>query len=104
MDVIETLPGFNVLPESATDEQIRRYISANLDTEWHSAGTVRMGREDDEMAVLRERDLRVKGTKNLHVIDCTAQPSPVGSGPFAYVTAQALRVAEIISGVSICPN
>ncbi len=64
----EVLPG----REHATDEALRTWIKNEA---WghHACGTCKIGSEKDEMAVL-DGKFRVRGTKNLRVVDASVFP------------------------------
>lgn len=57
-----------------TDEQIDPFIAAKVESPYHPAGTGRMGRADDPMAVV-DPQTRVIGLDGLHVIDSSVMPS-----------------------------
>ncbi|PLB43315.1 choline dehydrogenase [Aspergillus steynii IBT 23096] len=56
-----------------TREQWISWIKENITTCYHPAGTCKMGRITDPLAVVDEK-LRVKGIKNLRVADCSIMP------------------------------
>jgi choline dehydrogenase len=66
----EHLPGRDV----RTDEQIAAYIRQWAKTDFHPAGTCKMGR--DEMAVV-DTDLKVHSVEGLRVIDASIMPTLV---------------------------
>ena len=65
----EILPGENVTSDTELAEHCRRTVKTN----WHPVGTCRMGPDGDVAAVL-DNHLRVRGVKNLRVIDASAMP------------------------------
>ncbi|MGI5286417.1 GMC family oxidoreductase [Nonomuraea polychroma] len=79
----EVLPG----PELDADADVRAYLSRNLNSFYHYAGTCRMG--TDEMAVV-DPDLRVHGIDGLRVADASVMPSV----PTANTQATVLAIAE----------
>ena len=89
----EMLPGADVTDEEA----LRRYCAKTVKTNYHPIGTARMGREDDEMAVLDTR-LRVRGVEALRVIDCAAMPLIPSGNTNAPVMAFADRAVSLIVG------
>ncbi|MCP4560979.1 MAG: choline dehydrogenase [Bosea sp.] len=66
----EYLPG----PGYESDEALAEVAGQIGTTIFHPVGTVKMGREDDAMAVLDER-LRVRGIAGLRVIDASVMPA-----------------------------
>jgi choline dehydrogenase len=61
--------------ESARDEDaIRRHCLEFHATDYHPSGTLRMGPEGDEMAVVDER-CRLRGIDNLYVADASVMPT-----------------------------
>ncbi len=81
----EYLPG----PGCETDEAIAEAAARIGTTIFHPAGTVKMGRDDDPMAVLDQR-LRVRGISGLRVIDASVMPA-ITSGNTA---APTMMIAE----------
>lgn len=65
----EMAPGGNV----QSDEQILEYLRATTSTVFHPVGTCKMG--NDDLAVVSPKDLKVKGMRNLRVIDASIMPS-----------------------------
>ena len=55
----EYFPGSNV----TTDDQILQYIKTDFNTLYHASSTCKMGKPDDQLAVVDSR-ARVYGTKN----------------------------------------
>ena len=70
-----------------SDEELNEYIRSKADTAYHPCGTCKMG--VDDMAVVDE-NLRVKGIKNLRVIDASVIPEI----PSANLNAPVLMIAE----------
>jgi choline dehydrogenase-like flavoprotein len=56
------------VPEDDSDDKLFEHFKKSLSPIWHYAGTCKMGREDDETAVV-EKDFRVRGVKGLRVVD-----------------------------------
>jgi choline dehydrogenase len=79
------------LPGDAVDgdEALARAAGDIGTTIFHPVGTCRMGRADDEQAVL-DPDLRVRGLSGLRVVDASAMPS-ITSGNTAATT---MMIAE----------
>jgi choline dehydrogenase len=66
---IEYKPG----PQYQTDEELAKLAGDIATTIFHPVGTVKMGREDDQTAVV-DPHLRVKGIKGLRVVDASIMP------------------------------
>ncbi|MEM7633455.1 MAG: choline dehydrogenase [Pseudomonadota bacterium] len=64
-------------------------------TIYHPTGTCKMGPDTDKMAVVDER-LRVKGTSNLRVADCSIMPQIVSGNTNAPAIMIGERVSDII--------
>lgn len=65
----EYYPGNKV----SSDEQILDFIRNHVMTLWHPACTCKMGKKNDEMAVL-DSQARVYGVKGLRVVDASSFP------------------------------
>jgi choline dehydrogenase len=89
--VREIFPGPAV--QSALEEHARRTVKTN----YHPVGTCRMGRADDQMAVVTP-DLRVRGLQRLRVIDLSVVPQLMSANTNAPAMAIGDRAADIISG------
>lgn len=87
----EHIPG----PHVSTDEQILEYIQQAATTVYHAACTCKMGRDDDEMAVLDSR-ARVRGVKRLRVVDASSFPILPPGHPIATIYALAEKIAAEI--------
>jgi choline dehydrogenase len=92
----ELLPGQD-LPVGSTDEEILAYLQKNIGFNWHASCTCRMGRLDDEMAVV-DSGARVIGANGLRVVDASAFPLLPPGHPQATVYALAEKIAaEIVA-------
>ncbi len=60
-------------PDDLSDEALRSHCKRFVKTNYHPAGTARMGADNDPMAVLDAR-LRVRGVEGLRVCDMSAAP------------------------------
>lgn len=98
----EVSPGFGRVPLDADDATILAYIRGAMSTEWHTSGTNRLGNVNDPNAVVDEKDLRIIGTSNVHVMDGSVMPDAVRSQPFVTITAMALHAIELIEDNKIC--
>jgi len=82
-------------PNSSDDAALLEYCRDNGATIFHPSGTCKMGTDDDNMAVLDER-LRVRGIKNLRVIDCSCMPTLVSGNTNAPVVMMAEKAVDMI--------
>jgi len=87
----EAAPGANV----DTDEDIAEYLRNTVTTNYHPCGTARMGRADDELAVLTP-DLRVRGVDGLRVMDASSFPTIISANTNAPTMALADRGVDLM--------
>jgi choline dehydrogenase len=87
-------PGSDVLED---DAQLDAYIKGNLSTTAHASGTARMGRPDQDGAVV-DQWLRVHGVDGLRVVDNSIMPTLLHRGPAATAIMIGERAAELIQG------
>jgi choline oxidase len=87
----EVLPG----PDVIHDDDWLAYIRAGAETVYHPSGTCRMGRADDQLAVVTP-DLRVKGMAGLRIADASVFPDMVSVNICNTVMMIAERAAAII--------
>ncbi|KAI4225160.1 MAG: hypothetical protein LQ349_007111 [Xanthoria aureola] len=81
--------------EVATDEEILDFIRESLVQVWHAAGTCKMGRREDPMAVLDGKG-KVYKVQGLRVVDASAFPLLPPGHPQATVYALAEKIADDI--------
>ncbi|KAK7966208.1 uncharacterized protein PG986_000485 [Apiospora aurea] len=81
--------------DKSTDAEILDVIRDSLMTVWHAAGTCKMGRRDDEMAVI-DNKARVFGVENLRVVDASSFPLLPPGHPQSTVYALAEKIADEI--------
>lgn len=62
-------------PSVQTDDEIDAFIRANANADYHTAGTCKMGSDDDSVVDAR---LRVRGIGGLRVADTSVMPTLVG--------------------------
>jgi choline dehydrogenase-like flavoprotein len=75
------------------DDQLRRWILAQVETVYHTAGTCAMGA--DRQAVVDET-LKVHGVARLRVIDSSIMPTITGSNIHAPTVMIAEKGADMI--------
>ena len=75
------------------DKAIESAIRARSDTIYHPVGTCKMG--NDDMAVV-DSDLKVKGAKNLRVVDASIMPTLIGGNTNAPAIMIAEKAADLI--------
>ena len=87
----EYLPG----KEIDNDNELIKYCKKMIKTNWHPVGTCKMGRDDDNMAVLNSR-LQVRGVRNLRVFDVSMMPNIVAANTNAPAMAIADKATDIM--------
>ncbi|XXG99405.1 hypothetical protein Hte_005744 [Hypoxylon texense] len=89
----EVAPG----PKVQSDEDLSHYARKAAHTVYHPCGTTKMGdTSSDEMAVVDEK-LKVKGLKNLRIVDAGVFPTIPTINPMLTVLGVAERAAELIA-------
>jgi choline dehydrogenase len=83
-DLHEVQPGAHI-----TENNFKEFIKSTIETLYHPVGTCKMGKTDDEMAVV-DKDLRVIGVEGLRVIDASVMPVI----PRANTQAPTIMIAE----------
>ncbi|KAL8939135.1 MAG: hypothetical protein Q9216_003528 [Gyalolechia sp. 2 TL-2023] len=91
----EYFPGSNV----TSDDDILDFIQRSLMTIYHASSTCKMGKPDDNMAVV-DGKARVYGTQNLRVVDASAFPFLPSGHPQSAIYALAEKIAEDILGTA----
>ncbi|GAA6206791.1 GMC family oxidoreductase [Cognatishimia sp. WU-CL00825] len=84
-------------PEDRSDEALRAYCRRFVKTNYHPAGTARMGKDGDPMAVLDPR-MRVRGVKGLRVCDLSAMPNINAGNTQAPAMMLGDRCADMVMG------
>lgn len=79
----------------SSDEDIEQFIRDYAESIYHPVGTCKMGRTEDEMAVV-DSQCRVRGVSGLRVVDASVMPSLVGGNTNAPTVMIAERVADFI--------
>ncbi|MGO4615718.1 mycofactocin system GMC family oxidoreductase MftG [Nocardia sp. 2YAB30] len=85
-----------VEPIPARADLAGAWLRAHLATSQHLSGTCRMGRENDEAAVVDE-SCRVHGVTGLFVVDLSVVPVPLSRGPQATTMMIAEKAAEYLA-------
>jgi choline dehydrogenase len=84
-----------ILPDAATardPELLREHCLQFHATDYHPSGTLRMGPEGDEMAVVDD-ECRVRGVENLYVADASVMPTV----PRANINLPTMMIGERVS-------
>jgi choline dehydrogenase len=89
----ELLPG----PGIHDDAGLAAYVRRTVRTDWHPAGTCRMGRSDDRMSVVSAA-LKVFGVEGARVIDASVMPNIVSANTNAPTMAIADRGLSLLIG------
>ncbi len=84
-------------PGKRSDDDLRAYCRRFVKTNYHPAGTARMGKDGDPMAVLDPR-LRVRGVENLRICDLSAMPDINAGNTQAPAMMLGDRCADMILG------
>ena len=83
--------------DGGDDESLLRHCRRFVKTNYHPAGTCRMGAPGDGMAMLDSR-MRVRGIEGLRVCDLSAMPSINAGSTNAPATMLGSRCASFVSG------
>ncbi len=84
----ELVPGSRV----RSDEQIMGALKQHLTNAIHATGTCRVGLDDQSVV---DPHLKVRGTENVRVVDCSVMPSLVSGNTNAPAIALAWRAADL---------
>lgn len=87
----EIAPG----PARSSDAEIDAFMRKTAITVHHPAGTCRMGRDDDPLAVV-DAQLRVHGTRGLRIVDGSVMPDLTSGNINAPIIMIAERAADLI--------
>jgi len=85
-------------PDNLSDEALATHCKRHVKTNYHPAGTARMGADGDPMAVLDAR-MRVRGIENLRVCDMSAVPNINAGNTNAPAMMLGDRCADFILGI-----
>lgn len=89
----EIQPGMDI----DSDESIDRWVKDNVESAYHPSCTVKIGADDDPMAVL-DSDCRVRGCESLRVVDSSIFPTITNGNLNAPSMMVAERAADLIQG------
>ena len=89
----ELMPGASC----QSDSQIDAFIRANANADYHTAGTCKMGSDDDSVVDAR---LRVRGIAGLRVADTSVMPTLVGGNTNMPAIMIGEKAADLIRGRS----
>ena len=84
-------------PDDTSDEALRTHCKRFVKTNYHPAGTAKMGADADDMAVLDAR-MRVRGVEGLRVCDMSAVPDINAGNTNAPAMMLGDRCADLIMG------
>lgn len=91
----EIQPGLDV----SSDKEIDTWVKQNVESAYHPAGSCKMGRADDSLAVV-DKNCKVYGIENLRVVDASVFPTL----PNGNINAPVIMVAEKIADVVLAKN
>jgi len=80
-------------PGIRSDAEIDAFLSRNAETIYHPAGTARMGQDEDCVV---DPQLRVRGVRNLRVVDASVMPALVSGNTNAPTIMIAEKAADLI--------
>lgn len=89
----EIQPGINV----DSDTEIDEWVKENIESAYHPAGTCKMGKVEDTLAVV-DKECKVHGLKGLRVVDASVFPSLPNGNINAPVIMVAEKIADVILG------
>lgn len=89
----EVFPGPDLQDDAALEIHARKFVK----TVYHPVGTARMGRDDDDRAVVTP-DLKVKGVSGLRVADASVMPTIISGNTNSTTLVVAERAARFMLG------
>ncbi|GCA51063.1 alcohol dehydrogenase [Sinorhizobium sp. KGO-5] len=92
----EAFPG----PDAEDDQRLQSYIRSKGKTVYHPVGTCRMG--TDDMAVV-DPQLRVRGLRNLRVVDNSIMPTLISGNTNAPAIMIGEKASDLIRGIDPLP-
>lgn len=102
--ILDDWRGDEIQPGMAVedDASIDRWVRANVESAYHPSCSVRMGADDDPMAVL-DAECRVRGVEALRVIDSSVFPTITNGNLNAPTIMLAERAADILRNRLLAP-
>ena len=94
----EIQPGLDV----SSDEEIDTWVKQNVESAYHPAGSCKMGRADDSLAVV-DKNCKVYGIENLRVVDASVFPTLPNGNINAPVIMVAEKIADVVLAKSPLP-
>lgn len=89
----EVFPG----PGVTSREDLETFAKAYVKTVYHPAGTCRLGKSGDELAVVTP-DLRVKGVEGLRIVDASVMPRIISGNTNSTTLVIADKAVDFITG------
>jgi len=94
----EIQPGLDV----SNDAEIDSWVRQNVESAYHPAGSCKMGKEDDPLAVV-DKNCKVYGIGNLRVVDASVFPTLPNGNINAPVIMVAEKIADVVLGKNPLP-
>ncbi len=91
------LDGFRGREIQPADEPVDEFVRRTAWTAHHPLGTCKMGPDDDPAAVV-DPELRVRGVRNLRVVDGSVFPDMIGGNINAPIIMFAERMSDVLRG------
>jgi len=88
----EVSPGASI----DTPEELKEWIKNTLSTDFHPAGTCKMGDFAKDPDAVVDNRLRVRGVENLRVVDASIMPELVSGNPNQATVIIGLKAADMI--------
>ena len=88
--------------EKDSDEEILAVVRDSLMTIWHASCTCKMGKKDDDMAVV-DPEAKVYGVQGLRVVDASALPILPPGHPTSTICKFSMRNSGVVwTSANIC--
>ena len=79
------------------------WVRQNVESAYHPAGSCKMGKEDDPLAVV-DKNCKVYGIGNLRVVDASVFPTLPNGNINAPVIMVAEKIADVVLGKNPLPS